>query len=130
MNEILDDIVNGRGDMGQIDMLIELADTITNTALCGLGKTAASPVVSTIKEFKNEYIAHVVDKYCPTGSCRGLKRIEIIEEMCKGCSKCQTVCPVNAITGQRKEPYRIDWAKCIKCGKCLDACHFSAIVEK
>ncbi len=130
MNGILDDIVNGRGDMGQIDMLMELADTITNTALCGLGKTAASPVVSTINEFKEEYIAHVVDKYCPNGSCKGLKRVEIIEELCKGCAKCQVVCPVNAITGKRKEPYKIDWAKCIKCGLCLDSCNFSAIVEK
>ena len=129
MNEILDDIVNGRGSLDQIDMLLELADTITNTALCGLGKTAASPVVSTIREFKDEYIAHVVDKHCPTGSCHGLKRIEIIEDQCKGCSKCQTVCPVNAIVGQRKEPYHIELAKCIKCKRCIDACPFKAIVE-
>lgn len=130
MNEILDDIVNGRGSLDQIDMLMDLADTITHTALCGLGKTAASPVVSTINEFRDEYIAHVVDKTCPTKSCRGLKRIEIIEEKCKGCSKCQTVCPVNAVSGQRKEPYHIDWAQCIKCGRCIDACPFGAIVEK
>lgn len=129
MNEILDDIVNGRGSLDQIDMLLELADTITNTALCGLGKTAASPVVSTIREFKDEYIAHVVDKHCPTGSCHGLKRIEIIEDQCKGCSKCQTVCPVNAIVGQRKEPYHIELAQCIKCKRCIDACPFKAIVE-
>lgn len=129
MNEILDDIVNGRGSEDQIDMLLELADTITNTALCGLGKTAASPVVSTINEFRDEYIAHVVDKHCPTGSCRGLKRIEIIADLCKGCAKCQTVCPVYAVNGRRKEPYHIDWAKCIKCGRCIDACPFSAIVE-
>lgn len=130
MNGILDDIVNGRGSLDQIDMLMELADTITNTALCGLGKTAASPVVSTIREFKEEYLAHVVDKCCPTGSCQGLKRIEIIEELCKGCSKCQNVCPVNAIVGQRKEPFHIDWAKCIKCRRCLDSCSFRAIIEK
>ncbi len=129
MNEILDDIVNGRGSLDQIDMLLELADTITNTALCGLGKTAASPVVSTIREFKDEYISHAVDKHCPTGSCHGLKRIEIIEDQCKGCAKCQTVCPVNAIVGQRKEPYHIELAKCIKCKRCIDACPFKAIVE-
>ncbi len=129
MNEILDDIVNGRGSLESIDMLLELADTITNTALCGLGKTAASPVVSTIREFKDEYMAHVIDKYCPTGSCQGLKRIEIIEDLCKGCSKCQIVCPVNAIVGRRKEPYHIDLAKCIKCKRCLDSCNFNAIVE-
>lgn len=130
MNEILDDIVNGRGSLDQIDMLLELADTITNTALCGLGKTAASPVVSTIKEFREEYLAHVVDKYCPTGSCQGLKRIEIIPERCKGCSKCQSSCPVNAIVGQRREVFRIDHGKCIKCKRCLDTCSFKAIVEK
>ena len=130
MNEILDDIVNGRGSLDQIDMLLELADTITNTALCGLGKTAASPVVSTIREFKDEYLAHVVDKHCPTGRCQGLKRIEIIEELCKGCSKCQNVCPVNAVVGQRREPYHIDLAKCIKCKRCLDSCNFKAIVER
>ncbi len=129
MNEILDDIVNGRGSLDQIDMLQELADTITNTALCGLGKTAASPVVSTIKQFKEEYEAHVVDKYCPTGSCQGLKRIVILADQCKGCSKCQTVCPVNAISGKRKEPYRINLEKCIKCKRCIDACNFNAIVE-
>ena len=130
MNEILDDIVNGRGTLEQIDMLLELADTISTTALCGLGKTAASPVVSTIKEFKNEYIAHVVEKQCPTGKCNGLKRIEIIVDKCRGCSKCQTVCPVNAIIGKRKEPYRIDLARCIKCKRCLDSCSFEAIVQK
>lgn len=129
MNEILDDIVNGRGSLDQIDMLMELADTITHTALCGLGKTAASPVVSTIREFRDEYIAHVVDKFCPTGSCQGLKRIEIVQDLCKGCAKCQNVCPVNAITGRRKEPYHIELAKCIKCKRCLDSCNFNAIVE-
>ncbi len=130
MNEILDDIVSGRGSLDQIDMLLELADTITNTALCGLGKTAASPVVSTIREFKEEYLAHVVDKYCPTGSCQGLKRIQIIADRCRGCSKCQMVCPVNAIVGQRKNPYKIDLSKCIRCKRCIDACNFDAIIEK
>lgn len=129
MNEILDDIVNGRGSIDQIDLLLDLADTITNTALCGLGKTAASPVVSTIREFKDEYEAHVIDKYCPTGSCQGLKRIVIDADKCKGCSKCQTVCPVNAITGERKKPYLINLATCIKCKRCIDSCPFKAIVE-
>ena len=130
MNEILEDIVNGRGTLDQIDMLLELADTITNTALCGLGKTAASPVVSTIREFRDEYLAHVVEKRCPTGNCQGLKKISIVPELCRGCSKCQSACPVNAISGRRKEPYVIDPKKCIKCKICMDSCSFGAIVEK
>lgn len=129
MNEILDDIVNGHGTIDQIDTLLELADTITHTALCGLGKTAASPVVSTIREFRNEYEAHIVDKTCPTKSCKGLRKIQINPEKCKGCSKCQMVCPVGAISGKRKEPFVIDWFKCVKCMRCFASCSFEAIVE-
>lgn len=129
MNEILDDIVNGRGTVEQIDMLKDLADTITTTALCGLGKTAALPVMSTIREFQDEYYAHVVDKNCPTGRCKGLKRIEIIRHKCKGCSKCQRICPVNAIIGKLREPYVIDKARCMKCKLCIDSCSFDAILE-
>ena len=131
MLEILDDIVNGRGTIDQIDTLLELADTLSHTSLCGLGKTAASPIVSTIAQFREEYLAHVVDKRCPAKSCSGLKRIEILADKCKGCSKCQRVCPVNAISGQLKEPYFIDQQKCIKCKVCIDACNFfKAIVEE
>jgi NADH-quinone oxidoreductase subunit F len=130
MLEILEDIVNGRGSIDQIDTLLELADTISMTSLCGLGKTAASPVVSTIAEFRDEYLAHVIDKKCPAKSCQGLMKIEIIPEKCKGCSKCERVCPVNAISGEIKSPYMIDQSKCIKCKICIDACSsFKAIVE-
>jgi len=130
MLEILDDIVGGRGTPDQIDTLLELADTISQTALCGLGKTAASPIVSTINEFRDEYMAHVVEKRCPAKSCSGLRRIEIIPEKCKGCSKCQRVCPVGAISGKIKEPFVIDQSKCIKCRVCIDACSFFKAIRE
>jgi NADH-quinone oxidoreductase subunit F len=129
MNEILDDIVNGRSTIEQIDMLLDLADTITTTALCGLGKTAALPVMSTIREFEDEYHAHVIDKHCPTGKCKGLKRIEIISDSCKGCGLCKDACPANAISGKRRQPHVIDKSRCTKCKLCIDACKFDAIVE-
>ncbi len=131
MLELLDDIVSGRGSIDQIDTLLELADTISYTSLCGLGKTAASPIVSTIAQFREEYLAHVIDKRCPAKACSGLKRIKILADKCKGCSKCQRVCPANAISGVLKEPYIIDQHKCIKCKVCIDACNFfKAIIEE
>jgi NADH-quinone oxidoreductase subunit F len=129
MLEILDRIVAGEGREGDIELLLELADTISSTALCGLGKTAPSPVVSTIESFRDEYEAHIFDKHCPTGNCQKLKTIFIDPQMCKGCSKCAKVCPVGAISGKVKEPFVIDKEKCIKCGACLDACPFKAIEE-
>ncbi len=129
MLAILERIVDGKGEEGDIDLLLELADTISATALCGLGKTAASPVVSTIKSFRDEYEAHIRDKRCPAGACQKLKVISIIPEKCKGCSKCARKCPVSAITGKVKMPFVIDQKKCIKCGACLESCPFGAIVE-
>lgn len=129
MLDILERIVAGKGSLEDLDMLEELADTISETALCGLGKTAANPVVSTLKHFRDEYIAHVVDKKCPTGTCKALKSIVINKELCKGCSKCSKVCPVNAIEGKIKEPFKINPSKCIKCGACMQTCPFSAIKE-
>jgi len=127
MLELLTDIVEGRGTMEHIDLLEDLADTISETSLCGLGKTAASPVVSTLKYFRDEYIAHVVDKNCPAGECKALLSITIDPELCKGCSKCARMCPVDAIDGEIKKPFVIDQSKCIKCGTCLDGCKFNAI---
>lgn len=130
MLEILEKIVVGKGTVEDLDLLEELADTITNTALCGLGKTAANPVVSSLKYFRDEYLAHVVDKKCPTGTCQGLKIIKIVPELCKGCGKCRLICPVNAISGRIKDKFTIDPDICIKCGTCLEHCAFSAIKEE
>lgn len=129
MLELLNDIVEGRGTMEHIDMLEELAETISATALCGLGKTAASPVVSTLKYFRDEYIAHVVDKKCPAKQCKALITLQIDPELCKGCTKCARMCPVGAISGTVKNPHTIDATKCIKCGACKDGCAFHAVKE-
>ncbi|WP_130863235.1 NADH-quinone oxidoreductase subunit NuoF [Bacilliculturomica massiliensis] len=130
MLKILEKITQGKGTLEDLDMLQELAETITDTALCGLGKTASLPVVSTLKYFRDEYLAHVVDKKCPTKVCKALTALVIDPEKCKGCTKCARNCPVGAISGTVKEPHVIDQAKCIKCGACRDACSFNAIGEE
>jgi len=129
MLEILNRIVEGEGREGDIEMLLDLADTVSQTALCGLGKTAAYPVMSTIQKFRSEYEAHIREKRCPAGACAKLRRIEIDPDACKGCSKCQKACPVDAITGVVRQPFTISGVKCIRCGACLTACPFHAIKE-
>ncbi|MBR4063508.1 MAG: 4Fe-4S binding protein [Clostridia bacterium] len=129
MLEILERIVAGEGRDGDIELLLELAETISATALCGLGKSAPNPVVSTIKNFREEYEAHIYEKRCPAGACQKLKRIYIDPELCKGCSKCARQCPVEAISGKVKEPFSIDLEKCIRCGSCISTCPFGAIKE-
>lgn len=127
MLEILERIVAGKGRIEDLDLLEELAQTITETALCGLGKSAALPVMSTLKLFREEYEQHVVEKKCIAKNCTALRRFVISPERCKGCSKCARNCPVGAISGRVKEPFVIDSDKCIKCGACESACAFGAI---
>ena len=125
--ELLNDIVEGRGTMEHLELIEELAETIKSASLCGLGKTATLPVVSTLKYFRDEYIAHVVDKKCPAGQCKALLNYVIDPEKCKGCSKCSRVCPAGAISGEIRKPFVIDTSKCVKCGACMDACNFDAV---
>ena len=127
MLEILERIVAGNGTMEDLDLLEELATMITETALCGLGKSAALPVMSTLKLFRDEYIEHVVEKKCASHTCSALRRFVISPELCKGCSKCARNCPVGAISGKIKEPFVIDDSVCIKCGACESNCAFGAI---
>ena len=129
MLEILERIVAGNGREGDVELLLDLADTISSTALCGLGKTAAMPVVSTIKSFREEYDAHIIDKKCPAGQCKKLITYYIDPELCRGCSKCARNCPVEAISGEIKSPFTIDTSKCIKCGACVENCSFGAVKE-
>ena len=129
MLEILERIVAGEGRDGDIELLEELSDTISHTALCGLGKSAPNPVISTIKNFRDEYEAHVYNKTCPAGQCQKLKKIYIDPSVCKGCSACARKCPVQAISGKIKEPFSIDLSKCIRCGSCIATCKFGAVKE-
>ena len=131
MLEILTKITDGKGTMEDLAELEELAEYVKSNSLCGLGQTAANPIVSTMKQFRDEYIAHIVDKQCPAKICKNLMRYEIEADKCKKCSLCARQCPVNAITGVvGKEPYVIDQDKCIKCGMCVASCKFGAIVKK
>jgi len=128
--EILNKITEGNGTLEDIDKLEELCYSIKNSALCGLGQTAPNPILSTLKYFRDEYIAHVVDKKCPAGVCKSLLSYVIEPDKCKGCSLCAKKCPVGAISGEIKSPFTIDPAKCIKCGVCQETCKFGAIIKK
>ena len=127
MLDILTDITEGRGTMADIDRLEKLAWVVQQTALCQLGKTAPNPVLSTLRYFRDEYVAHIVDHKCPAGVCRELIEYYIIEDQCTGCGVCLRRCPQEAISGEKKEPHVIDPELCIKCGVCFDVCRFDAV---
>ena len=128
--EMLDKITSGNGTLEDLDKMEELCKYIQANALCALGQTAPNPVLSTLKFFREEYEAHVVEKRCPAGVCKKLLRYEIDPDKCRGCTACARKCPVNAINGTVKQPHVIDQAKCIKCGTCMDTCRFGAISKK
>jgi len=127
--EMLEKITEGKGTVQDLDDLRELATTIKETSLCGLGKCAPNPVLSTLNNFYDEYLAHVVDKKCPAGKCQSLLDF-VITDACKGCTKCSKICPAGCITGKVKEIHTIDTTKCLKCGACIDSCKFNAIIKQ
>ncbi len=128
MLEILERIVNGKGEEGDIEKLESLAKAIKATALCGLGQTAPNPVLSTLRFFRDEYEAHIKEKRCPAHHCQALLRYEITDK-CRGCTLCARNCPADAITGELKQQHKIDPKKCVKCGTCIEKCRFGAIVK-
>mgnify|MGYP004594660733 FL=1 len=128
--EMLEKITSGNGTMEDIDKMEKLCYYIKNNSLCGLGQTAPNPVLSTLRYFRDEYIAHVKDKKCPAGVCTKLLSYKIMEDKCKGCTACARKCPVGAISGTVKQPHSIDTNKCIKCGACMDTCKFGAIIKE
>lgn len=128
LHELLAHITKGNGTMADLDRLKNMCNVIKDTSLCGLGQTSPNPVLSTMVNFMDEYVAHVTEKRCPAGLCRDLMKYSIIIDKCVGCTACARGCPVNAITGERKEPHLIDQEKCIKCGACFEKCKFGAVL--
>ena len=128
--EMLDKISKGQGTMEDLDKMEDLCYYIKENSLCGLGQSAPNPVLSTLKYFRDEYIAHIQDKRCPAGVCKELLQYTIDPQKCRGCTLCAKVCPAGAITGTVKEPHVIDPGKCLKCGACMEKCRFGAIVRK
>jgi len=126
---IVDRITHGDGQPGDVERLEEMADLLEGAALCALGKTAANPVLSTIRYFRDEYDTHILQKRCPAKECRGLFRYEIDPEACEACGLCRKKCPVEAIAGEKKVPHVIDEAKCTLCGTCFDVCPFTAVMK-
>jgi NADH:ubiquinone oxidoreductase subunit F (NADH-binding)/(2Fe-2S) ferredoxin len=128
LHELLEHITKGKGTMADLDRLKNMSLVIKDTSLCGLGQSSPNPVLSTLDNFREEYVAHVTAKKCPAGQCKDLMEYFIISANCVGCTACARVCPVGAITGERKEPHLINPAICIKCGACMEKCKFDAII--
>ncbi len=127
--EMLEKITSGKGTLETLDEMEQLAYDIKANSLCALGQTAPNPVLSTMRYFRDEYIAHVVDKKCPAGVCKELLSYQILADKCRGCTACSHVCPAAAISGSLREPHVIDKEKCLKCGACLEKCKFGAIIK-
>ncbi len=130
MREMLQNFCDGKGTLEDLEKLEILAQTIKDTALCGLGQTAPNPVLTTLRYFRDEYEAHIVDKKCPAGVCQALLTYYIDPDLCRGCTACARVCPAGAISGEVKKAHTINPDKCIKCGACKDTCRFNAIILK
>ena len=130
MLSTLERIVCGQGTEADLELLEELADTISSTSLCGLGKSASGPVTSTLEHFREEYLSHVVDKVCPTRTCKAMSKYVIDANLCKACTKCLRACPVGAIEGKAKVIHHIDKLRCIGCAACVSACPFGAVDRK
>ena len=128
MGEILNRICEGHGREGDIELLEDLSQTMVDLSLCGLGNTAPNPVLSTLRYFRNEYEAHILDKRCPAKFCKGLISYSILPDRCTGCGACLKTCPVDAISGEKKQPHQLDVARCVNCGACYEACKFDAVV--
>jgi NADH-quinone oxidoreductase subunit F len=130
MLALLKKIVDGKATPADLDLLEEVADVVKDASLCQLGKTASNPVLSTLRYFRSEYIAHVRDRECPAGECKAFRRFYIDPSLCKGCGRCAKACPGGAISGVVKQPYVIDQDKCARCGACVETCRFSAVEER
>jgi NADH-quinone oxidoreductase subunit F len=129
MSDILDRISHGEGKPEDLDALADLGEILNEGALCALGRSAANPVLSTLKYFKDEYLAHINEKKCPAGVCRELIEFRIDPDKCTGCGACVRACSTNAITGEKREPHTINQGMCIKCGACYDSCKFDAVIK-
>ena len=128
--EMLTDITEGKADMQELEKMENLCHYIKENSLCGLGQTAPNPVLSTSQYFRDEYVEHIKEHKCRAGVCKAMLRYTILEDKCKGCSACSRICPVGAISGTVKNPFKIDWDKCIRCGACLNTCKFKAIIRE
>ena len=130
MGEILSDITRGQAGMEDLDLLEDLAGTLRDGSLCALGTTAANPVLTTLRYFRDEYVAHIEQKRCPAGVCRELIQYSIDPAKCEGCLRCLRACPTEAVSGEKRKPHTIDQSKCIKCGACFDVCKFGAVIKR